>query len=312
MHIVHDVLCCWREFNGKPLPRISWRSSTLLCLLPIVVKGALIKCRLRKTWMNRNFRIECEPSSWCFVRGRRLISRWRMDPGHGVAAGADGAVAQPGKGGILYCVVARGATVLARLSLVKILQVICAIYGTPPLVLHFTLWITGMLRVLETLRKSVTWCWQRLVWVWVSRWTKINPFPSCKVREQEQPKMTLTQGEFLFHYVSSDGVVALAIAGLQTVIERILTVNCICLSQTPPMTEGRHSSSWGVCWTSSWGNLGKEFTQRLPLPWTRSSALSLRGNQQTNSAKVIIFFPVKSRDSARKAPILPQWGTLIR
>ena len=28
--------------------------------------------------------------------------------------------------------------------------------------------------------------------------------------------MTLTQGEFLFHYVSSDGVVALAIAGLQT------------------------------------------------------------------------------------------------
>ena len=111
----------------------------------------------------------CEPSSWCFVRGRRLISRWRMDPGHGVAAGADGAVAQPGKGGILYCVVARGATVLARLSLVKILQVICAIYWTPPLVLHFTLWITGMLRVLETLRKSVTWCWQRLVWV--SRWT---------------------------------------------------------------------------------------------------------------------------------------------
>ena len=70
-----------------------------------------------------------------------------------------------GKGGILYCVVARGATVLARLSLVKILQVICAIYGTPPLVLHFT----GMLRVLETLRKSVTWCWQRLVWVWVLR-----------------------------------------------------------------------------------------------------------------------------------------------
>ena len=84
-----------------------------------------------------------------------------MDPGHGVAAGADGAVAQPGKGGILYCVVARGATVLARLSLVKILQVFCAIYGAPPLVLHFT----GMLRVLETLRKSVTWCWQRLVWV---------------------------------------------------------------------------------------------------------------------------------------------------
>ena len=54
-----------------------------------------------------------------------------MDPGHGAAAGADGAVAQPGKGGILYCVVARGATVLARLSLVKILQVIYAIYGTP-------------------------------------------------------------------------------------------------------------------------------------------------------------------------------------
>ena len=56
-----------------------------------------------------------------------------MDPGHGVAAGADGAVAQPGKGGILYCVVARGATVLARLSLVKLLQVICTIYGTPPM-----------------------------------------------------------------------------------------------------------------------------------------------------------------------------------
>ena len=27
--------------------------------------------------------------------------------------------------------------------------------------------------------------------------------------------MTLTQGEFLFHYVSDDGVIALAIAGLE-------------------------------------------------------------------------------------------------
>ena len=52
-----------------------------------------------------------------------------MDPGHRVAAGADGAVAQPGKGGILYCVVARAATVLARLSLVKILQVISTAFS---------------------------------------------------------------------------------------------------------------------------------------------------------------------------------------
>ena len=37
-----------------------------------------------------------------------------------------------------------------------------------------------------------------------------------KVREQDQPKMTLTQGEFLFHYVSSDGVIALAIAGVHS------------------------------------------------------------------------------------------------
>ena len=27
--------------------------------------------------------------------------------------------------------------------------------------------------------------------------------------------MTLTQGEFLFHYVSDDGVIALAIAGVE-------------------------------------------------------------------------------------------------
>ena len=35
------------------------------------------------------------------------------------------------------------------------------------------------------------------------------------MREHNQPKMTLTQGEFLFHYVSDDGVIALAIAGVE-------------------------------------------------------------------------------------------------
>ena len=35
----------------------------------------------------------------------------RMEPGQG---GAGAALPHPGKGGILYCVVARGATVLAR------------------------------------------------------------------------------------------------------------------------------------------------------------------------------------------------------
>ena len=35
------------------------------------------------------------------------------------------------------------------------------------------------------------------------------------MREQNQAKMTLAQGEFLFHYVSDDGVIALAIAGVE-------------------------------------------------------------------------------------------------
>ena len=86
-----------------------------------------------------------------------------MEPGQG---GAGAAGLPSGKGGILYCVVARGATVLAR---------------------HAS-------------------C--------VGNFAEISDLVLAKVREQEQPKMTLTQGEFLFHYISSDGVVALAIAGV--------------------------------------------------------------------------------------------------
>ena len=44
----------------------------------------------------------------------------------------------------------------------------------------------------------------------------VQKFIIFKVREQDQPKMTLTQGEFLFHYVSCDGVIALAIAGVHS------------------------------------------------------------------------------------------------
>ena len=46
--------------------------------------------------------------------GGREVSQGRMEPGQG-GAGAAGNLPN-GKGGILYCVVARGATVLARCS----------------------------------------------------------------------------------------------------------------------------------------------------------------------------------------------------
>ena len=46
------------------------------------------------------------------------VSAGRMDPGQG-GAGAAGHLLN-GKGGILYCVVARGATVLARFSLKRV------------------------------------------------------------------------------------------------------------------------------------------------------------------------------------------------
>ena len=53
--------------------------------------------------------------------------------------------------------------------------------------------------------------------------------------------MTLTQGEFLFHYVSDDGVIALAIAGVEYCqyfyIQTIFTI------QTLPMIEARRSDS---------------------------------------------------------------------
>jgi len=91
------------------------------------------------------------------------VVQGRMEAGQGVA-GAAGHLPSNGKGGILYCVVARGATVLAR---------------------HAS-------------------C--------VGNFAEISDLVLAKVREQEQPRMTLTQGEFLFHYISSDGVVALAIA----------------------------------------------------------------------------------------------------
>jgi len=68
-----------------------------------------------------------------------------------------------GQGGILYCVVARQGTVLAR---------------------HAT-------------------C--------VGNFGEISELVLAKVREQEQAKMTFTQGEFLFHYTARQGVVTLVI-----------------------------------------------------------------------------------------------------
>ena len=59
-----------------------------------------------------NSRIECEQST--LAADVVLEGGGRMDPCEG-GAGATGHLPN-GKGGILYCVIARGATVLARLS----------------------------------------------------------------------------------------------------------------------------------------------------------------------------------------------------
>jgi len=66
-------------------------------------------------------------------------------------------------GGILYCVVARGNTVLARYA------------------------------------------------ACVGNFAEISELVLSKVRDQDQPKMTFTQGEFLYHYITKDGLIALAI-----------------------------------------------------------------------------------------------------
>jgi len=66
-------------------------------------------------------------------------------------------------GGILYCVVARGTTVLAR-------------YAS---------------------------C--------VGNFNEIGELVLGKVRDQDQPKMTFTQGEFLYHYTAREGIVILVI-----------------------------------------------------------------------------------------------------
>ena len=42
--------------------------------------------------------------------------------------------------------------------------------------------------------------------------------------------MTLTQGEFLFHYISSDGLVALAIAGVHSVMLALMEVLYVIMS----------------------------------------------------------------------------------
>jgi len=87
-----------------------------------------------------------------------------MDSGSDLPGNGAGSLTSPGRGGILYCVIARGTTVLAR---------------------HAS-------------------C--------VGNFAEISDLVLAKVRDHNQPKMTLTQGEFLFHYVSDDGVIALAIA----------------------------------------------------------------------------------------------------
>jgi len=66
-------------------------------------------------------------------------------------------------GGILYCVVARGGTTLAR-------------YAS---------------------------C--------VGNFAEISELVLAKVRDQDQPKMTFTQGEYLHHYTAKEGIVVLAI-----------------------------------------------------------------------------------------------------
>jgi len=45
----------------------------------------------------------------------------------------------------------------------------------------------------------------------VGNFGEISEVVLAKVKEQEQPKMTLTQGEFLFHFISQGGLVVLAI-----------------------------------------------------------------------------------------------------
>ena len=125
-----------------------------------------------------------------------------MEPGSDLTGGGAGSLTSPGRGGILYCVIARGTTVLARFS--------CLVFYSR--CGWFFIQSSGMPHVLETLQRSVILFWRRQdLLPPISNITKFI----LKVREHNQPKMTLTQGEFLFHYVSDDGVIALAIAGLE-------------------------------------------------------------------------------------------------
>ena len=128
--------------------------------------------------------------------------------------------------------------------------------------------------------------------------TKSAQFKLEKVREQEQPRMTLTQGEFLFHYISSDGVVALAIAGVCSFLLALMAVPTplgvlthFYLIQTLVTTAARPSGSSPACWTSSSGSLGRGSTRQLHLPWTPSSVLSLQGNNSSTANVKFCFLP---------------------
>ena len=137
--------------------------------------------------------------------GGSEVSQGRMEPG---ATGHH----PNGKGGILYCVVARGATVLARCSKS----------------------VTRFKKKLQSIRKLnfsqacfMRWKFCRNQWLGPGKGrfcTQSNQLKLDKVREQDQPRMTLTQGEFLFHYVNSDGVVALAIAGIRSFLSALSRV----------------------------------------------------------------------------------------
>ena len=74
-----------------------------------------------------------------------------MEPGSDLPGGGAGSLTSPGRGGILYCVIARGTTVLARFS--------CLVsYGRCG---WFIIQSSGMPHVLETLQRSVILFWRR-------------------------------------------------------------------------------------------------------------------------------------------------------
>ena len=147
--IVSLLGCLW-EFTGKPLPLNSWSRTAPLCF--VVITHICFSCRIGLFFSFVIFRTIWGPCSRCSVTGGgRQASEERMEPGSDLPSGGAGSLTSPGRGGILYCVIARGTTVLARFS--------CLVsYGRCG---WFIIQSSGMPHVLGTLQRSVILFWQR-------------------------------------------------------------------------------------------------------------------------------------------------------